>query len=225
MKSWNVRICVVVTGNTLSKFLENLREAESKSDFVELRADHINSLKESDIEKIRKAVTKTAIFTCRRKDEGGLYEGSEPERNKIIRKALELDFEYVDIELKTVKTSIFTPKNSKIIVSYHNFEVTPSYQTLNSIANDMRENGADIIKIATMAKHDDDNNKLFKLLMNKKLSEEMIIVGMGEKGKLTRIMSPLMGGFLTFANIKGQSTAPGQIDKDVLESTYDDLLG
>jgi 3-dehydroquinate dehydratase type I len=61
---------------------------------------------------------------------------------------------------------------------------------------------------------------LLKLLLEKTSDEEMIILGMGDNGQITRILSLLLGGYLTFASTKYGGSAPGQIDIEQLKNIY-----
>ena len=48
---------------------------------------------------------------------------------------------------------------------------------------------------------------------------------MGEHGKVSRLLSPLFGGFFTFASLEqGSETAPGQMSIKEMRSAYE-LLG
>ena len=49
---------------------------------------------------------------------------------------------------------------------------------------------------------------------------KVIGIGMGEKGKLTRILGTYFGSILTFASMEGKSSAPGQIDVKKLKEIY-----
>ena len=94
-----IKICTPVVGKTLDEFLDNLKKTENVSDFVELRVDYIEKLKPEDIGIIYEAKSKEAIFTCRPKNEGGKFAGSEIERIGILNTVYDIDFEYIYIEL------------------------------------------------------------------------------------------------------------------------------
>jgi 3-dehydroquinate dehydratase I len=202
-----IKICAVVTGSSLKEFLENLDQVQEISELVELRVDKIKNLNEKDLLLIRKKTIKEAIFTCRDK--------------KIILQAMKIGFDYVDIEFNLIKKIDFEkPKDTKIIISYHDFKKTPSGKELEKITSQMKKYKNDTIKIATLIIKKSDNLKLFGLLLNKKIEERMIIVGMGEKGKITRILGPILGSYLTYASTKFGKTAPGQIDVIKLKKIY-----
>src|SRR3990172_11418061 len=95
------RICTVVTGNSINEFLLNLENIQKVSDFIELRADFISNLKVNDLDIIKENTYRTAIFTCRKKSEGGNFNGSEEKRMNILRKANVLSFDFLDIEFSS----------------------------------------------------------------------------------------------------------------------------
>jgi 3-dehydroquinate dehydratase type I len=215
----NIRICAVITGKNLKEFITNLKKAQKQTDWVELRVDYIRDFKIEDIAKIKKGVKKNSIFTCRKPNEGGEFKGAEKERLAILNAALKEGFDLIDIELSSFDKVRIPAGNPRMICSYHDFKKTPSLEQLKKIAAKMEKTGAPIIKLVTMINELDDNQKLFELLAAKKNESKMIVLGMGEKGKITRLLSPLWGGFMTFASI-GQATAPGQMTVKELKDVY-----
>ena len=219
----NIRICTVIIGNNLDQFLENLDKAQRISEFLELRVDYIKNLKAGDISVIKKNLKKEAILTCRKKTEGGRFKKSEEERIIIIEKALNLGFGYVDIELSTLeehRLNLSRKEKTKLIVSHHDFEKTPDEETLKKLIKTMKKHHPDVIKIATRVIKPADNFKLFRLILDKKIELPRIIIGMGKQGKVTRILGPVLGSYLTFASVGEQITAQGQININQLEKIY-----
>ena len=202
-----IKICTPVIGKTLEEFLENLEKVQAISDMVELRVDQIKNLSDSDLQLIRKKTKKEAIFTSRKKE--------------IILKALDLEFDYIDIELSLISNiDLSKQKNNKIILSFHDFKKTPNIEELTILIDRMRKYNIEVLKIATTVNNDQDVNDLFKTLLNKKNDEKMIIVGMGNEGKITRVLGPLLGSFLTFASTKYGESAQGQINIVELKKIY-----
>jgi len=203
----NIKICTPVIGKTLNEFLKNLTLVQEVSEMIELRVDQIKNLTLNDLETIRKITNKEAILNSRNKE--------------IIIKGFESGFDYVDIDINTIKNfKLSKSQKSKTILSFHDFEKTPNINKLTSIVNHMRECNVGVLKIATMVTSDQDITNLFQILLNKKKIEKMIIVGMGEKGKLTRILGSLLGSFLTFASTEFGSSAPGQINIVEMKTIY-----
>ena len=220
----NIRICTPVIGTTLDDFLSNLKKTEEISDFIELRVDYIQDFTETNVEVIRKETNVQSIFTCRKKEEGGKFNGDENNRVGILQKAIELGFDHVDIELSTIKEYQFKRDNTKLIISYHNFVETPSYWDMQSIIYEMNEFKPDILKIATVLTEEYETTKIYRLLTNKPNNEERIVIGMGEKGRMTRILGPLLGSYLTYASTEFGESAPGQIGIEELKNIYNTIL-
>lgn len=216
------KICTVVTGNNLKDFLQNLEKVQKISEMVELRVDHINDLELKDIVTIKRKVKKESIFTCRRIDEGGSFKGTEKQRIEILQEAIKFNFNHVDIELSSINHfNVLKHHNSqKIIISYHNFKETPEGLFLKTICKRIKRYSPDIIKIATHVKNDYDNGILFRLMVDDSIDSDRIVIGMGEKGKITRIIGPLLGNFLTYAALTNQDAMHGQLSFSELQSIY-----
>ena len=86
----------------------------------------------------------------------------------------------------------------------------------------MNDLPGEILKIVTYARDLNDNLKMFQLLERaKKENKKLIGLCMGDLGEISRILSPLYGGFLTFGSLEtGQESAPGQIPANVLRNIY-----
>lgn len=217
-------ICIPVMGKTIEELLQNLEKAQKVSDLVEIRADSLETIEEINIEQIKKTVSGKAIFTCRHVAEGGLHKVHEETRLHLLQKAIDLGFDFIDVELETCRTRKFTgTASTKIIVSFHDFLETPPYFDLTKIIDDIRSFHPDIMKIATMVKTDKDVISLTRVLVNKLPNDTMIVLGMGDKGKITRVLQPYLGGYLTFASLGGSNSAPGQIDYNDLQKLYTNI--
>ena len=195
--------------------------AEPLADFLELRLD---LMKDYDLGALLQAATKPCIVTNRTKREGGQFAGTEEERVNILKKAMDAGAEYVDIETSTpkelLKPFLESDHKSKIILSYHNFTDTP--EELEHLYKIMCEMPADVIKIVTYARDITNNLAVFKLIYRAKKDDKKIIaLCMGERGEISRILSPLLGGFLTFGSLEtGKESAPGQITAVKLRDIY-----
>ncbi len=110
----------------------------------------------------------------------------------------------------------FLQFGSQTLFSYHNFEETP--QDLQLLFSHLPQ--ADIYKIATMAHSTLDALKML-LFVQEKSAQGIKLCGicMGEKGQVSRILSPIFGSYLNYAAIDQQS-APGQLKLAELKSIY-----
>jgi 3-dehydroquinate dehydratase-1 len=149
----------------------------------------------------------------------------DKKRKEYLAAAIEAGAGYVDIEVESdtvYKKEIMEKarsKGCKVIISFHDYEGTPSTERLSSIVSLCFSEGADIAKVACKANSFVDSARLIGLLGQEEFKGRVVVVGMGEKGKITRIVAPLLGSPFAFASLReGRETAEGQIEKTRLES-------
>ncbi|ONK78597.1 uncharacterized protein A4U43_C02F20480 [Asparagus officinalis] len=156
--------------------------------------------------------------------EGGQYEGDDRKRFEALLFAMELGAEYVDVELKVAQEffdfiSGKRPEGTKIIISSHNYQFTPSSEDLGSLVASIQAVGADIVKIATFAVDICDVARMFQVIVHCQVP--MIGLCMGERGVISRILCPKFGGYLTFGTLAwGKESAPGQPTMSDLVDVY-----
>ena len=183
-----------------------------RPELVELRYDLLKEEPAEIIAQIQPGIK--TLSTCR----PGFY--SDEQRLAILLSAIELGTNYIDIEIESgpdfvKEISKSSEGNYELIISYHNFELTPGIKPLHDHYHKAWEMGADIVKIATMVKDTDDLQALFSLY---ELVGKKIILGMGDLGKVTRIAAMKFGSEFTFASFSRENeTAPGQL-------TYEEML-
>jgi len=206
----------------MDQALRDINAAQPFADYIELRVDLISDF---DLPKLITSAGKPCIVTNRCKIDGGQFKGTEEERIQTLRQAIDLDANFIDIETTTpspqLRSLMEAPrKNSKIILSHHDFTGTP--KDIGSLYEIMRQTPADILKIVTYARDINDNITIFQLLEKAREDNQSIIgLCMGEMGEISRILSPLLGGFLTFGSLeKGKESAPGQIPASTLRNIY-----
>lgn len=77
---------------------------------------------------------------------------------------------YIDVEYKAAAVFFAgageVPISCKVILSSHNFQMTPPAAELKQLAHDMHKAGADIVKIATMANDITDSAAVLSLLQD-----------------------------------------------------------
>lgn len=222
-------ICVSITEPTVD---EAIAAAESvDADVVEIRLDCLKSLE--GMERLRR-IRKPVMATCMPKWEGGLFTGKEDERAAILIAAMKFS-EYVSVELRTekdVRSRIIneSKKNKKnglkIIVAYHDYEKTPEKEEIAKILKKEKDAGADIAKIAFFAKDHGDVLRTMEALIENRAGIPVIAISMGDAGKVSRILEPLLGSYMTFASPrKGKESAPGQLTVEEVREVMRILKG
>lgn len=214
-RSWNdERICIPIAETTVEKALTSIRKANRLADIVELRIDYLKELKLAPFLKNRQ---KPIIITNRRKEEGGKYKDDEEKRLRILQEAVDLGVDYVDVEVRSKRSSLqalmANRKETQVVLSFHDFQRTPSLKELEKLLDRMIQLRANVVKIVTFAQSREDNLKILRLIPYARVRrQEIVAFCMGAKGKVSRVFSPFMGGAWTYASLSHrQGSAPGQL--------------
>ena len=198
-------------------------EVERKeADLIEIRLDLLNS--DTNLEDIKNHIDMIKIGTIRSSNRGGMFSGSEEARFQTLLNASRVGFDYIDIEDSVenleIKIKSFRELGSKIIISHHNMESTPTLIELENILNRNLQFKGDVYKIVTTAKSIEDSLVTLNFL-NTTQNFNVVCFAMGNYGRISRVASPFFGGFFTMASIKkGDETAKGQLSIDDLKTIY-----
>jgi len=226
------RICVPLPAEKLSDLAPMIRRAQDEgADLIEIRLDYLQGDILSQMDDVKKAISQASvpvIATNRLQSQGGRRAQKEDQRIRTLVRASEVGFQYVDVELATANVGAITKKirdsGSKPIVSLHDFKGTPSDSEMEDIIHSEIKAGAAVCKLVTTARTLDDSIK--SLLLTQKTSKvtDIVCFAMGSQGVLSRILSPLFGGFFTFASLdSGLETSRGQIPIAELKELYKKL--
>ena len=206
------------------------------ADLIEFRADRLFS--EGNAEQQREALpaacraagTVPVIYTMRTAAEGGLADMDDAVYAACVREALECEgIIYADIELSRPCAggliSLVHGQGRKVILSRHSFTETPDYQEIVSSFRQMENMGADIAKCAFMPKDFHDADVLLAAsadcLFN--LNIPHIAVSMGETGLASRLAGEVFGSCITFGCLKGEASAPGQMEIGALRTALENI--
>ena len=206
--------------------LTKMAEASPLADLLELRLDVMHAF---DLEELIHAATRPVIVTYRSKKEGGSGLANYETRIRYLLEAMERGADFVDVEFSIpqfYRQEIFhTKARSRRIVSRHFLNKTPSADALEDTLRRMTATGADIIKIITHAKEPEDTLRVLGLIpLARNLGTRIIAFCMGPAGRISRIATLMMGGYLTFASLEeGQESASGQIPVQKMKKILDML--
>ncbi len=210
-----MKICVPIQAKTQREVKRRLAAvAKSDADLGEIWLDQISDL---DIKSLLKEKPIPVVCVCKKPIEKGKFKGTYAQIADLLIKASSYGADYIDIPLnmpkKLNKKIVQKAKKSRIIIAYHDFKKTPTDAQLRKKVKEMKIRGADVIKIAAMSKSDSDMIRMIVLAKELQLQKiPHIIIPMGVKGVLGRILTPTLGGEMMFAPFsKGKGTAPGQL--------------
>ncbi|MDR1818972.1 MAG: type I 3-dehydroquinate dehydratase [Methanobrevibacter sp.] len=186
---------------------------EKGADILELRIDGISNPDPKMVKDIIQEINFPTIATNRLKVEGGYFNGSEEDRIAILRAAADV-CEYVDVELRTELEYVnsITETGVKTIISYHDFEKTPSLNEMFDLVEEELKIG-DIAKIAVTSNTLEDTIDVLAVLSK---FDNTIAISMGELGSYTRVIASKFKAPITFA-ASDDATAPGQLDFETMK--------
>lgn len=208
-------ICVSVGRTRHAKMIEQHQAlAEVGVELVELRVDWLKRL--PDVSKLLGERPTPTVFTCRRREDRGMWRGSEEQRRTLLRAAIVAGVEYVDLEADIAKQ---VPRygETKRIVSHHDFEQTPA--NIAEIHSQLCECDPDIVKLVTFANSPVDAARMLQLVRDSKVPT--IGFCMGELGQFSRVLCGRFGAPFTYASFsREREMAPGQIAFDEMRDLY-----
>jgi len=204
-------ICLSIGANGAS----NVSKALSKAQMAEIRLDLTNLNREETISLFESK--KDLVATCRidtlpheesKKRLHWAILGSASKR-ALGQRYIDLDYDAPDNYRKEL---IGAAKQAgfRIILSFHNYESTDSFQQLSEIYETARERGADIVKIVTTVRNIEESARIVNLY-KKYPPDTLLAFALNKEGRMTRILSATLGAPFIYCSLdEGEKTAEGQ---------------
>jgi 3-dehydroquinate dehydratase type I len=218
------RICVSILPKTTQEALRLIEKAENAhADFIEVRLDFLENPQElADLARQGKTPKIATIISA---SNNGKFSGTEAEAQRFLLEAAKSGFAYVDAELSTPNLTEFVGEvkaaGAKPIVSFHDFHGSLSLKELNGILEREIGSGAEVCKIVTTATQVEDSLTPLNFTLAASQKAKIVCFAMGEHGKISRLLSPVFGGFFTFASLeRGSETAAGQMTIQEMQTVY-----
>jgi 3-dehydroquinate dehydratase / shikimate dehydrogenase len=191
--------------------LDSIQKVPKEVDGIELRLD---LLPQFDLELITNIITtspRPVMFTLRKISQGGLFRGTEKEREALIEQLLLLEPAFFDLEWDMCPSfleRIFQKYDkTHFILSYHNFQETPL--NLEEIYQSMSKYPAYGYKIAARSL---STNEALRMLLFARKHSRISVICMGEKGEFARVLGPVVGNLIHYSSLnREEQTAPGQL--------------
>ncbi len=223
------RICVSIGRETIDDALAIADSVASQADVLEIRLDY---LAVPAVSAFVNTLATPLLFTNRPVWEGGEFSGDEEERLGPLLEAVAQNSGYVDLELlspddshQKMRTAL-QQSRTKLILSWHNFQDTPTREELVGRMAMMQDKGADIGKIITTAHSHQDVLKVLQLQeVAAQLGFPLIAFCMGRPGVVSRVATCDLGGYMTYCAVSDKdATAPGQLSVMALREIFS-LMG
>jgi 3-dehydroquinate dehydratase-1 len=220
-------VCTPLVGRTLDQLMTELSVVLPKRpDVLEWRVDFFDAIGDSAaVIAAARAIKRASsnmplLFTRRSTLEGG--EKIALDEDQVIAmytavcesKSIDLiDYEMANDAANIVRVRTAAKANHiTLVLSFHNFSLTPALETLVAKFLAAEQLGADVAKVAVMPRDLDDVLTLLTATReaSKKLGIPLISMSMGPYGTMTRLFGWTFGSALSFA-VGANSSAPGQV--------------
>src|SRR5439155_2662421 len=203
---------IVGTLSSFDSLTRFTKLAEKPYDVAEVRLDVVGTGNDWLSEcKLIEASGTPVIVTLRIVSEGGKSQLGNDQRKAIFKSALPV-VSAIDVELKSgLADSLYADAKAQgkaVMVSFHDFDKTPSLDELSEIASQAGKR-ASVVKISTFINSASDL-KTLQSLLQKDWDVPMCVIGMGPLGTSTRVSFPCVGSCLTYGYLDVPA-APGQL--------------
>ena len=219
------KICVSIAARNIEQLKMQINQAFSfGADYVEIRFDFLNLSDMNEALSIANQVNRKAVYTLRSPEQGGQFKGSTSERIACLEKLSSSMPMLLDVELDTIKSNdnlahYLDEQNASLLISWHDFEKTPSNAQLTRTLYEMRKYSQNV-KIVTTAQKTEDSLSLLELYENS-LGLNLIAFAMGEAGVISRLLCVIIGSApFTYASLE-KAISPGQLTIKQMRKLYD----
>lgn len=219
------KICVSIAARNIEQLKMQINQAFSfGADYVEIRFDFLNLSDMNEALSIANQVNRKAVYTLRSPEQGGQFKGNTSERIACLEKLSSSMPMLLDVELDTIKSNdnlahYLGEQNASLLISWHDFEKTPSNAQLTSTLYEMRKYSQNV-KIVTTAQKTEDSLSLLELYENS-LGLNLIAFAMGEAGVISRLLCVIIGSApFTYASLE-KAISPGQLTIKQMRKLYD----
>jgi 3-dehydroquinate dehydratase/shikimate dehydrogenase len=198
-------LCVTVAARSIEDLRRQRDEASRLADLVELRLDALGA---PDVIGALADRTGPVLVTCRPRWEGGGFDGPEEVRLDLLRQAIDLGAEFVDVEWRADHRGLVSRRAGRgIVLSLHDFDNTPP--ALDATCRAMWATGAEVVKLATRAHALRDCLPLLAIgREGARGGRRTALVAMGPAGLASRLVPGRFGSCWSYA---GDGVAPGQV--------------
>lgn len=176
-------------------------------DLFELRLDHLCKI-EMQIPRLPAPL----IITARDPREGGANKLSLKQRRDLLTQFLDRAA-YIDIELRNARAlksivDLARRKKIRVILSFHDFDSTPSVRRLSAMASKAKSLGADVFKVAARTDTETGLERLRDFVANADVDLALSVMGIGKLALASRVQlrSAFVYGALETSRFAGQPT-------------------
>jgi 3-dehydroquinate dehydratase/shikimate dehydrogenase len=207
-------ICIAIAQESRRLALADMLNAAPQCDLLEIRLDRFD--KAPDVGELLAHKPRPTIFSCRRRQDGGDWKGTEEERLALLRQCIVSKADYVEIELDVAdQIRKFPP--AKRVISYTNLQETPA--NIAEIYAQAQTKSPDVIKLVTLVRAPEEAWPLLQVMARPALPT--VAIGLGPAGIMLSVLGKKLEAPWTYAALeKGMEAYPGQPTVRELNDIY-----
>lgn len=201
---------LALTYPDVTQAFQHIEHLTEGVDALELRVDLLKSPKDYEVleqsvpslsyvqeqlTKLRRVSSLPIVFTVRTKSQGGAFPDSAHEEIfKLLKLALQLGSEYIDVEVSLPTNVIEGLKkgkgHSKIIASWHDWSGRMKWDSVVTKEKyELASRVGDIVKLVSRAESLKDNFALYEFVGNVPNAKPIIAINMDVNGQMSRILN------------------------------------
>jgi 3-dehydroquinate dehydratase/shikimate dehydrogenase len=208
-------LCIAVAPESRRLGKVDLFNAAPQCDLIEFRLDRLG--KEPDLKEMMEGINKPILVSCRRKVDGGAWDGTEEERMVQLRTAIITGPAYVELELE-IANQVPRFGNTKRVISYTSLDKPLS--NLEPVIEKAIGAKADVIKFVGPTPTLDAAWPLLATI-SKKRAIPVVGMGLGKPGVMFSLLGLKFGAPWIYAALeKGLEAHPGQPTVAELNESY-----
>jgi len=213
-----MRLCTSL-GVSTQYVQEYLPTLEAATDMVEIRVDLLsNGADREAVSSVFATARRLGIETIATVRELAGHAGFSLARRDMLVACIEAGATYADLEVEAPKeyfdfvAECCKGRRAKLIVSHHNYAQDESASLdLDKVLEECLAKGADVAKVAVAVVSARGAARVLALYDS---DATVVALGMGERGRITRIAAASLGApFMFVAASETSATAPGQLSR------------
>ncbi len=208
-------ICICINQESRRLALVDMLNSAKQCDLLEIRLDRFGMAPELNELLARKPTP--VIMSCRRRQEGGHWDGTEAQRLALLRQCIVHKADYVEIEVDVAdQIQRFAP--TKRVISCY-LRADDSADDIADVYAEAQKKDPDVIKLTANVRTPEEAWPLVQILA--KPPVPTVVVGLGKSGIMLATLAKKVDSPWTYAALeKGMEAYPGQPTINELKNVY-----
>jgi len=208
-------ICISITPESRQLAKVDLYNAANQCDIVEVSLDRL--LKEPDVKAMLEGFEKPILVSCRNKNEGGHFEGTEDQRMALLRQAILAGPAYIEMDPVTAQKIPRFGKTQRVISFV---SLARPFLNIEEAFDEATRCHADVVKFTWPTETLEAAWPLLASVSRKRLIP-VVGLGLGRSGLTFSLLSRKYGSPWVYAALeKGMEAFPGQPTVGELDDVY-----